>query len=278
MKNHFYISFCLAVCMAFSLFSCDEIEGPYKETNQTDTTVTGEVVKKVLLEEFTGHKCPNCPDGAASAHALKELYGDKLVIVAVHSGYFANTSSPDFTYDFRTPEGETYYSNFGVTTNPIGMINRKEFSGKKLQTHTSWSTYVSGEMDVEPIIGLKIENTYDDDTRALSVKVTAKSVTAIAEFYKICVQITENGIVKPQQTSSGINQNYVHDHVLRQTLNTTWGEDIALSGASGIEAIKNYNITLNNDWVAENCSVVAYIYNSANFEVVQAEEISIINP
>ncbi|NLF42995.1 MAG: Omp28 family outer membrane lipoprotein [Bacteroidales bacterium] len=278
MKNHFYISFCLAAFMAFSLFSCDEIEGPYKETNQTDTTTTGEVVKKVLLEEFTGHKCPNCPDGAASAHALKELYGDKLVIVAIHSGYFATTTSPDFTYDFRTPEGEDLYSSFGVTTNPIGMINRKEFSGKKLQTHTSWSTYVSGEMDVEPVIGLKIENTYDADTRALSVKVTAKTVTALTENYKICVQITENGIVKPQQSSSGINQNYEHDHVLRQTLNTAWGEDIALSGASGTEAIKNYNITLNNDWVAENCSVVAYIYNSANFEVVQAEEISIINP
>jgi len=35
--------------------------------------------RKVLLEELTGVRCPNCPAGAAVVKELKTLYGDKLV-------------------------------------------------------------------------------------------------------------------------------------------------------------------------------------------------------
>jgi len=46
--------------------SCDIVEGPYltdETINPIDTT-TNTYVKKVLVEDFTGHKCPNCPDAA----------------------------------------------------------------------------------------------------------------------------------------------------------------------------------------------------------------------
>lgn len=273
----------LPAMLAFVLAACDKIEAPYFEEKPDDNGNTEEVVKKVYLEEYTGHLCPNCTEGAAAAHELKEIYGKKLIVVAVHSGWFARPTAPTFSYDFRTPAGEAYYTHFGVTSNPIGMINRKEFSGSKLHTLTAWGSYVAEEMELEPEAGIMINNTYNSDNRNLKITIKTKSLMELEEDYKLVVQIVENGIVKPQKTNNsqypgGVIEDYHHEHVLRGVVNGTWGEEINIKGSIGTEDTKTYSISLNPEWVAENCSVVAYIYNSANFEVVQAEEVKIINP
>ena len=43
------------------LYSCDVIEGDYMTSGTTNLGDTTSVVKKVLIEDFTGHRCPNCP-------------------------------------------------------------------------------------------------------------------------------------------------------------------------------------------------------------------------
>ena len=61
--------------------------------------------RKVLVEEFTGVRCVNCPAGASELENLKGIYGERLVIVSIHAGDF----SPPFTdsrFDFRTAEGD----------------------------------------------------------------------------------------------------------------------------------------------------------------------------
>ena len=44
--------------------------------------------RNVLLEEFTGQMCPNCPEGAREAHRLQEN-NPGMVIVSIHAGGFA---------------------------------------------------------------------------------------------------------------------------------------------------------------------------------------------
>jgi len=64
--------------------SCDIVEEPYlvpvggNDTNTHDTNV-----RKVLLEDYTGQKCPNCPEAAEVAHSLLEIYGEQVVVIAV---------------------------------------------------------------------------------------------------------------------------------------------------------------------------------------------------
>ena len=38
------------------------------------------LVRKFILEEFTGHQCPNCPQGNIKAQQLKSIYGEKLIL------------------------------------------------------------------------------------------------------------------------------------------------------------------------------------------------------
>src|SRR6185503_2892836 len=96
--------------------SCEKIDKPYIEgshivdtthTSTADTffTDTTPQPRIVLLEDYTGHKCGNCPSAATKAAELKTLYGDKVVVMALHVGDFAKTSGTIFSYDFRTVPG-----------------------------------------------------------------------------------------------------------------------------------------------------------------------------
>ena len=89
-----------------------------------------------------------------------------------------------------------------------------------------------------------------------------------------------------------------HDFFRRFFVNTTFGESIGDSFNSGDTWNKNYtvniselenqneNYSLNTSfmgngnctgWIEEEMEVIAYIYNNSNYEIVQAEKISLIN-
>ena len=37
-----------------------------------------------LLIEYTGFRCVNCPKASEAAQALKEMYGERLLVVSMH--------------------------------------------------------------------------------------------------------------------------------------------------------------------------------------------------
>ena len=78
----------LTFWMALFFTACDIVEPPFAETSTTGPTgpVSG-AVRKVLLEDFTGHKCGNCPRAGEAADALKLAYGDQLIVYAAHVGF-----------------------------------------------------------------------------------------------------------------------------------------------------------------------------------------------
>ena len=43
----------------------------------------------VLLEDFTGQRCSNCPTATAVIEQLHEAYGEALVAVGIHCGPLA---------------------------------------------------------------------------------------------------------------------------------------------------------------------------------------------
>ena len=81
-------------CLLFS--GCDKIEGDIYQIVQNEVvTVTfpdinpDEVYRKILVEEFTGHRCTNCPQGHQTLETLHQQYGDTLVTVGIHYGALA---------------------------------------------------------------------------------------------------------------------------------------------------------------------------------------------
>ena len=62
--------------------------------------------KTILLEEFTGWMCTNCPAGSAEATKLQTNYDHKVIVVSIHSGSMADVSS------YTTKAGEAYWKAF----------------------------------------------------------------------------------------------------------------------------------------------------------------------
>lgn len=101
------ISTLLITFVAFGIYSCDKVKNPVitKETavGTTFDSVSNAAVsgyKKTLLEDYTGHKCGNCPAAARLASSLTAQYQSSLVVIAVHAGFFTAITSPTVAKPF----------------------------------------------------------------------------------------------------------------------------------------------------------------------------------
>lgn len=281
-----------AILLISALFvlnqGCDKIESPYVELVSSDTIggnghdTTVHDVRKILLEDFTGHKCPNCPEAAIEAQNLKAKYGEQLIIMSVHAGNFATTDS-EFTYDFRTPEGNDLNGFYQVYFYPAGIVNRSTPDGaaSPVLFKSSWDGAIAGIIDRPQEASIRIINNYNPATRELETTFETEFLAALEGTYHITAYILESGIIKPQQSEAGVIHDYEHNHVLRTSMNGTWGGTVCSSGNAipGVVFENVASITLDEEWVVEECEVVAVVYrfDSATREIIQAEEKEIVN-
>jgi thiol-disulfide isomerase/thioredoxin len=203
---------------AMLVTGCDIVEEPYlKPVDGGQDPDPHQHIRKVLLEEFTGQKCPNCPEAAIVADNLKTLYGEQLVVVAVHAGFYAMPSATgDFTADYRTASGNELNNYFGLVGYPSGLVNRTDYQGSEVLFKDSWEGAVEAQAALAPQADITIENIWNDNTRLLHCMLETTFLDDLEGVYNICLLITESGIVSPQQTSSGVKHDYVHnDHRAR---------------------------------------------------------------
>jgi len=260
------------VIIGFSLTSCDKVEAPYKEK-----IVKPNTEKKVLLEDFTGHKCVNCPAAHDLAHDLTDAYGeDNLIVVAIHAGFFATPSNGGFEYDFRTEAGNEYATFYGVQAYPSGMVDQVNVSGNYLLDKDQWGAKVAQQFEEIPQIGIGITTNLNGNN--LSGEIKMDFLTDINQATSLQIWITEDSIVKPQIIPGGEDEAYVHMHVLRAAINGTWGEELpsANYSAETSETLSFSNYQLGDDWVPKNLSLVALVYDNETKKVIQVERKKII--
>lgn len=229
------------------------------------------VVKKVLLEDYTGVRCVNCPAAAQIALDLQAQYPERLIVLGVHAGFMSNPFAGQ--PNFKTPEGDEWYGYFGFDSNPIGTVNRIPSSGNYGLNSGQWGAAVAAELEKEPVVGISIHNQYDAATRKLTVRADLKKVADINDDLSLVVCLMEDNIVAKQLTPSGIVDDYVHRHVFRKSLNGTWGESVAFD-ASGIT--KQYDALIDEGFDASNCYIIAYVYSNSDKSILQVEEAKIM--
>jgi hypothetical protein len=270
--------------------SCDYINNAVPpSTGSTTGGTTGPTIiyRKALVEDYTGHKCGNCPAAAQELTTLEGTYPNKIVPIAVHAGFFAKVSS-GYPTDFQTPEGNTYdlISIFGNSNagNPNGLINRVGFgTGSFIKQWSSWGGEVAAQIAIPAIFQIKIKNIFNTTSSTLTTSVTVKALASNTGTYKLVVLLTEDSIIKEQldyslPVGAQFITNYKFNHVLRGAVNSTWGDAIFSSTiANNDSVVMPYTKVLNTAYIPTKCHVVAYVYdsNSASptyYEVFQAEE------
>lgn len=275
----------LSVCLVFA--SCDYVNNTVQPTAASNGGSNPSVIyKKVLVEDFTGHKCGNCPTAAAELKNLELTYAGKIIPVAVHAGYYAYTNAT-YTTNFQTTEGNDYDLQFGNSAagNPNGLINRMGYgTAAFIRQWSSWNTEIAQQLNMPAKFQLKIKNNFNTTTKLLTTNITVKALDNLNGQYKLVVLLTEDSIVAEQldyskPSGSQFISNYEFNHVLRGSLNSSWGETLFNTTINANDSIiKTYsNYSVNTSYNSKKCHVVAYVYdaNSSSptfYEVMQAEE------
>jgi hypothetical protein len=259
--------------------ACDKVSPPYKNTGPV---VTG--TRKVLVEDYTGHKCGNCPRASKAIYDLKPIYGDNLIIMAIHAGSFADVfpaGAPYYTYDFKTPEGIELDTDFGISLagNPNGMVNRRQVNGSYIIGATKWASEVGNVLTDPTPVPLKIDitNNYNASNRELQTEIASEFFTTLSGSYKMCVFLVEDSIInwqKDYDVTPNDVEFYTHREVLRGSMNGTYGAAVAETAEGNISTL-NYTYTLPLEWNETHVSVIAYLYDEATKEILQVEQVEI---
>lgn len=216
----------------------------------------------VLVEDFTGQKCTWCPTGTLLLTNLMEQYGeDKVITVAIHSGDLGFTGNASVV-GLKTELGVYYWNYNHFPTNqaqPTVVINRHSVSANR----DEWTPLIVNELAAAPKAIISAETTYDADNRQVEIAVEMQADTDTD--VNLQLWLIENGIVGLQIDGGVTKQDYVHNHVLREAINGNDGEPLHLTSEKS-NLTRNYVIP--EKYVADNCEVVAFLYNNSG--VLQA--------
>ena len=180
--------------------------------------------RNVIIEEYTGIYCGYCPDGHRIANELAAKYQDRLFVLNIHTGGYAN----DASIDFRTEDGNIIGAK--VNSFPTGNVNRL---ANKAVGRDTWSLYVEQQVEQMAECNVAGQVVIDKDARKATVTVevyyTANSVSETNYLNVVMLQDNiiayQNGsYLNPDQVVGG---QYRHMHAFRDAITPTWGEDIA---------------------------------------------------
>jgi len=260
----FYLSTFLLLLM-----SCDYIEEADRliavDDAHTDTPIDTlkTAIKNVLLEDFTGQRCSNCPTGTEVIEQLQEIYGERLIAVGIHGGPlgFKGTAT---VLGLATDVGDEYYSHWQLEYQPVGLVDRHG-----AVNYTEWAKAVRDEMALTSDVKMEVQAIFDG---------SKIDITVMEEAYNdytgmLQVWLLEDGITAIQTMPDGTNnRNYVHNHVLRIPVNGDWGKAITIG--KGEQDLQNYQQAVDAAWNTANLSVVAFVYNDRG--VMQATKGKVI--
>ena len=228
-----------------------------------------QVSRAVLIEDYTGQYCVNCPRATEEIERLIEQYGDSIVIaVAIHSGPFGKSKGePSPLY---TEVGDMYFNTWGMSAQPIGLIDR--LFGSTPFSYTDWGGGVNYEVAIEPPVSFLTDIDYDSETRDAAIEVQTIGLDSALVSGKLQVWLVEDSIDSFQLMPDGSREeHYNHMHVFRASVNDPWGD--ALSVSHGQVAVKNYELKLDPAWVPEHCSVVTFLYDDSGVHQVAKKKL-----
>lgn len=268
--------FALLGFVVTAFIACDQKNPPEEPVNPDTTVVPVDTIpasfpKKNLIEEFTGQDCGYCPYGMDCIHDFIEN-DSNWVLLLHHYGYG--------TDHFSITADKTIGSALSVKGAPSMTINRAKTnygSGNTVVFHPGYlSNTNKSQFEKETYASIKIENTYDAATRELRVKVSGAIAKEDYPVLKLTVFVKESGMIDYQkdfyETFEGWSE-FRHANAARVCLTNAKGDTAKIDSTR--HYTMEYTTTLKDQWVAENCMVVAFL-SEAFKPVVQAEEAPVV--
>ena len=229
--------------------------------------------RKVVLEEFTGIHCGNCPDGHKIADNMALANQDKIFLVNVHTGVYANPSKGEI--DLRTDDGNALGAGMRPERFPTATVSRELFNaGGKTEwfvPRNYWSSIATQMLQDDAPVNIATKARLNPENRKLTVEVELYYTSDCEADNYITVMLTQNNILGEQAGASTFypenmaNGKYKHNHVLRKILsNSGYAGDPVTQTKAGHYEYRKYEWVLPESIqtipvVIEDLEVVAHV-------------------
>lgn len=264
--------FLFLMISGFLMQSCSKVEEPFYTYKSILIDTTNH--RSVLIEDYTGMRCPNCAPASELAEELQSIYRGQVFMIQVHAGFYADTSKTPgsiWKTDYKTQAGTRWYNDFKCPQNPMGLINRALYNTKFWVGTDQWPDAVAYNAGLPKAAILSIQNklTQKGEDQELTTRVQGQFLRSMKGSYNLCLLILEDSLISPQQIEEHIDTNHVFMNVLRGSMNGDYGELMVTKADSLSRFTSNaYTMTLNRKWKPKHLSVLTFLMNPVTYEII----------
>ena len=247
--------------------------------------------QRVLIEDYTGQYCGNCPKAAAVGDSLHRAYPTRVFTTGIHvTDYFAAPRPPHFPIDFRVSavasELDRYFdlANRGL---PQGAVNRHPFAAANndpVATFALWPQLLTTQLAQRPAVALRVTPLFDPATRMLRLKIATNYLIALpGRTLRLGVVLTEDSLVGAQKDyrlnrtrfPAQTVEDYEHHHVMRAVLAGTFGtaQTTGPVATQRFVSYLGYQMPPETTWRARRCAVLAYIADADTRQLLQVTRV-----
>lgn len=292
---------------AMVMGSCKEKAPNVKLTEDTakDTTYTSTVpaaqLRQVLVEEYTGASCTNCPAAHEVLNEYQKDHKDRINVIGLYIKGPIQTVPPNTphaaAYDFRHDDATSIATGIygAVNSLPSAGVDRLPQSGSMKLDRSLWGGAIEDGLARPDSINLTLESTYDSSTSIATVVATIAYPMTMTFPHNLNLALVQDGIIDVQEYPSndpvhpGGDDKYEFTNVLRTFITATPSGDPIYPGMPAKEpgrvivrvykydtkkiAERTVNPAKQAPLVPANCRIIGYITaTTGSYRVLQSAQ------
>lgn len=293
------------------------VENNYKvilSLGENQTTVSATIKnmlfkadKNVVIEEFTGSTCPNCPKGILAIENLERYYSDRIIPIGIHtySGDRLNSGMDAYSAYLGLNAAPSGRVNRGLVSDPMAVVNNEyRFSGTGVidaagNPVKTWFDLANEQVNTPAEAIVEFTASYDKSTGQISIPGKLKFALSfpnrnvslftvlleheIEDFQLNNLYTLNMDILGDWGNGGRYGQNvvnpYTQNHVARGVLSTLYSGTPGLIPAA-IEAGVDYEFNIKSAMPQtvsnpDNTSIVVMALDNDTFEFINAAEVKV---
>ncbi len=251
-----------------------------KDSAYNLTTIPAQQPRTIMVEEFTGVRCANCPVGASILKALQIANPGRIVAAKVHSDFLA-TPIKNTDPDFRIPDADALYASLGAQSKPSFGVDRifNTTATPYVFDKNDLNAKIPARLSQPSIVNIGLQKLVNATNDSVTLQANFTFTQTTTEPLAYHVYWIENDI-EAAQDSIGVEVDaYRHEEILRACITPVYSGTALPSGSTvaGQVYVRGFAIPkpAKASSMAKSAIIVFITANGTNKEVLQAAEIKL---
>lgn len=302
MKKIVFVSV-IAAALAGVFASCDKVDNPFPPGGQGELdwslypdgdsahyaqnhwptfTANTNTQRNVIIEDFTGHRCVNCPNTNAAVHAKVISDPTRIFGASIHAGPTGMTSFQElypidgFVEEFFNTDGLAIGAFLGSVSpgfigNPRISINRLNQGGEITYSAAQLTNLSNTVLTSQLKVNIQAATNYFASTRGLFLHTEVDKFDAsVTNDLALVVYVMEDSMIAPQLLSGGQDDNYIHREIMRGCIDAKpFGRTLGDADLINGKYYCNYSYKVPDELEIDNMHLLIYVYDKVTYEIYQ---------